>query len=211
MEGHHPVKEEEVLALLHHFTAPFALGEDRQLAEMSVDELPSAVFGSGGDSEAFLQAAVRLVSGDDEILFGCGIDCLLKGSLLLVQCADVGDDEAGSAHGLLDRIPDGVLRIVEYDGNPTPRFQHAAALFEALLHQVLVVKERFVSRSIHDRFGFAPRHDTVPRFDKIVEVGVVDVLSERRISKDVVDGTVSRSEIPALRGGHNYGSGTQRT
>ena len=68
--------------------------EDRKLLQVSADEVPDAVFGSGFEFETFLKAAVGFVGGNDQVLLD-GTCCVtwLIGSLLFVQRPDISHDE----------------------------------------------------------------------------------------------------------------------
>ena len=106
---------------------------------MGADELPCAVFGPGGKSEAALQSSVRLVGRNDEVLLDRRARHLAIGALLLVESPYVSDHEPRGEHRLLDGVPYGVAGVVEDDGDPATGLEDPAVLGEAALHQVLIV------------------------------------------------------------------------
>ena len=93
-----------------------------------------------------------LVGGDDQVGLDQLLDRLLVGLLLLVQRAHVGHDEAGAQHGLLDGVPNPVLRVVKLDSHPATGLEHAKDLAEGCGHQLLVIAKGPGSSLVHDRF-----------------------------------------------------------
>ena len=120
--------------------------------------------------------------------------------LLLVQRPYVGDDEARREHRFLDRVPHGILGVVEDDRHPSAWLEDPAILLEASLHQILVLRQILLLGLVDDRLWLGTRQDAVPRLDEIVEVRVVDVLPERRIGEYVVDGVVRDLDPRAVAG-----------
>ena len=123
----------------------------------------------------------------------------------LVEGAHVRDHKAGGEHRLLDGVPDGVAGVVEHHGHPAARLENAAVFREAALHRVQIVGEVLALGAVDDRLRAAGGADEVPRFDQVVEVGVVDVLAEGRICEHVVDGVVRQVDGTAITGGDRDG------
>jgi hypothetical protein len=137
---------------------------------------------AAGGQEAFLEGCVRLVGGDDQILFdGGGGGDLLEGTLLLVQRAHVGHHETGAQNRLLDRVPDGVLRVVKLHGHPAPRLEHAVELPKARLHNRLVFGQTLALALVDDGLGLAVGQHLQPGFPEEVEFGVHQVGAEGRV------------------------------
>ena len=69
MEGHHAVKEKVVLSLGNDFCLTVVGNEHRELFQVGADEIPDAIFCSGGQFEPVFKAAVGFIYGYDEVLF----------------------------------------------------------------------------------------------------------------------------------------------
>ena len=113
---------------------------------------------------------------------------------MLVHGTHVGDDETGSKHGLLNRRPDSVPGVVEDHRDPTPRLENTLILLEAPLHQALVFGQTLLLESVDDGLGRRVGQHSMPGLDQEVEIGVVDVLAERRVGEDVVHRVVGNAE-----------------
>ena len=86
--------------------------------------------------------------------------------LPLVERADVGNHESGSEHRLLDGVPHRIPGVVEDDGHPAPGFEDAVVLFEASLHQTLIIEQPLILLRIDDRLRLGLREDAMPGFDQ---------------------------------------------
>ena len=157
---------------------------------MRIDEIPHALIRSGGEPEAFFQSTVGSVGGDHKILLGGGAGHLPVGTLPLVEGAHVGDHEADSLQRFLNGVPHGVAGVVEDDGDPAARLENTVILSKASPHQFLIVGKRLVLELIYDGFRLCIGGHAVPGFHKEIQVGVIDVLPERRIGEDIVDACV---------------------
>ena len=173
VEGDHAIEQQEVLPLGDHLGLVILGDEHRKLAQVGAGEVPDAPFGAGFEFEARFEAVVGLVRGDHQILLDGGARDLPVGALPLVEGAHVGHDEAGSEHGLLNGVPDGVAGVVEDDRHPAARLEDAAVFGEAALHQALIVGDRLALGTVDDGFRGTGGADAVPALDEIVEVGVV--------------------------------------
>ena len=80
------------------------------------------------------------------------------------------------------------------DGNPAAGPEDAAILLEAALHQALIFGQSLLLKAIDDGFRRSVGQHAVPGLDQEVQIGVVDVLAERRIGEDIVDGVVGNAE-----------------
>ena len=98
VEGDHAVEEQVVLALRDDLRLAVAGDEHRKLLQVGADEVPGALLGPAGRSRSAAPGPVGLVGGDDQVLLDRGAGDLAVGALLLVQGADVGDDEARRQH-----------------------------------------------------------------------------------------------------------------
>src|SRR5690606_20899968 len=154
-----------------------------------------AFLGAGRELETFLQAAVGLVSRDDEILLGRSTGYLPVGTLLLVQRTNVGYDKAGSLQGLLDGIPYGIPRIVKYYSHPAAGLEYPEVLLETLLHQVLVLQKTLPLGPVDDGLGSRVGPYTMPRLDEKVQISVIDVFTERRVSENVIDTVIRKVQV----------------
>ena len=207
MEGDHAIEQQMRLALVDDLHPSVLCHEHGQLAEMGAEKVPDSLLGASREREALLQAVVGLVGGDHQILLDRGAGDLPVGALLLVHGAHVGDDEAGGKHGLLNRRPDGVPGVVEDHRDPAPRLENTLILLEAPLHQALVFGQTFLLESVDDGLGRCVGQHAVPGFDQEIEIGVVDVLAERRVGEDVVHRVVGNIEGRRRARGHDATGG----
>src|SRR5690606_33219223 len=106
---------------------------------------------------------------------------LLEAALLLIQRGDLGDYEPSLLQGHLNRVPDRCLAVGEHHGHPAPRLEYPVVLSETAVHQVLIFRNALLANTVDDGFRVWVRLDAVPRLDKKIQVGVVDVFAERWI------------------------------
>ena len=91
-------------------SAHFVSGnKDWKLLEMCADEIPNTVFSAGRKFESFLQAAVWLVSGYDQVFADCVCVELFLGQHPFVENTDISDDKPSYSQSFLDGRPDGIL------------------------------------------------------------------------------------------------------
>ena len=186
--GHHAIEQQVILAFGDGFD-PVVLAphHSRHVRQVLAHEVPRGFLGAGVGEEALLKGGRGLVGRDDEILFDELLNGLFVGFLLLIQCPHIGHDKPYPEHGFLDRIPDTILRVVEFDGHPPPRFEHSVDLCECFDHQSLIVSQGSFARLIHHSFRLAPGENLQPGFPEEVQLRVVQVVAERRINEDIVN------------------------
>ena len=194
MKGDHAVEQQMRLAFVDDLYPPLLGHEHGQLAEMGAEKVPDSLLGAPREREAFLQTVVGLVGGDHQILLDRGAGDLPVGALLLVHGAHVGDDEARGKHRFLNRGPDGVPGVVEDHRDPAARLEDALILLEAPLHQALILGQTLLLEAVDDGLGRCIGQHSVPGLDQEIEIGVVDVLAERRVGEDVVHRVVGNAE-----------------
>lgn len=95
-----------------------------QMLQMGLEEVPNAFFGPCLQFKLPFKLSQRLVGRDNKVLLdGIRAIDLFGRALLLVQSADICNEESGFLNGFLDRIPNGILGVMECDGQPTVRLQ----------------------------------------------------------------------------------------
>ena len=110
------------------------------------------------------------------------------GALLLVQRSHIRNDEASGAERFLYRPPNSVRRIAEDNRHPAAGLQNACIFVKARAHQSLIVENTLVFRA--DRRLLLVAESVRTRcqdFNKVVEIGVVDILTKWRIGENIVD------------------------
>lgn len=172
---HHTIEQDARITLGNKLQLTIFHLHHRKLLQVGLNEVPCRFWGGSPLGETLLQAAVRLVGGNHQVLLdGHRGGDSLEAALLFIECRDIGHYKTGLLHRRLQAIPHGSLSIGEHHSHPATGFKDTEVFRKAIGHQLSVVVHRFLSGAIflgtvNNGIQLCLRHHAVPGLDQEIQ------------------------------------------